>query len=286
MLKTKKHNIYKFILFTVFQFTYLFSQTTVEFFMAGQVADGDDIYNINSTQTTNGPYSGSNAGGIYLKARELEYAFWDVQVSFDGGAFGNINGDGSNDSNPDDNGQVVGNSTVRPNDTPNGDLNIWFSHAEIAASTGYPGTVDGSTMQFQIKKADNSTLPSSGETYQFDLIAPTITSAAIESDNSDDSWATIGDNITITLTAPSGSGGENLGTSDQWTASIQDLAATVGGSGLTWTVSATVSSHSEGPARFSITYYDAYENPGTTLIDVLGNSSSVTIDKTAPNITA
>ena len=208
MIKSTSHKMLFFLLFGLFQISSICA-VEVEFFMAGQVSDGDDIYNINSTVVTNGPFAGSNAGGIYLAATDLAYAFWDVQVKFNGGAWANINGDGSNDSNPDDNGQVIGNSTVRPSDTPTGSLNIWFSHNEIAATTGYPGTVDGATMQFQIIKADNSTYPSSKPTVAFDLVAPTLTSASIASDNSNTSWAKSSDNITLTLTAPSGSDGEN-----------------------------------------------------------------------------
>ena len=257
----------------------------IDFYPAGQVGDGDNIYNINSTVATNGPFSGANAGGVWVTGSSLAFTSWDVQIQFDGGAFTTINGDGSNDDNAAANGQSFGSATVRP--TADGDLNIWFSHAEIAATSGYPGTVDGINISFRIRKvSDGSTLPTSPQDYAFDLVAPTLTSASIASDNSNTSWAKSGDNITITLTAPSGSDGEALGTSDQWSTSIQGLGASVSGSGLVWTVSATVSSHPEGTAYFQITYYDAYENAGTTLTSVVGNTSQVIIDKTPPNISA
>ena len=274
----------------MFLFTFILSQViifgqAIDFYPAGQTADGDNIYNINSTVATNGPFSGSDAGGVYVEGSSLAYTSWDVQVQFDGGAFTTINGDPSNNGDAAGNGQSFGAGTVRP--TAGGDLNMWFSHAHIAATSGYPGTVDGINISFRIKKvSDASTLPGSPQDYAFDLVAPTLTSASIASDNDNTSWAKSGDNITITLTAPSGSDGENLGTSDQWTSSIQGLGATVSGSNLVWTVSTTVNSHPEGTVYFQITYYDAYENPGTVLTAVVGNTSQVIIDKTPPNIAA
>lgn len=284
MYKSYNSKYLSVVLFLFFQSGLLFGQA-IDFYPAGQVADGDNIYNINSTVATNGPFSGSNAGGVWVTGSSLEYTSWDVQIQFDGGAFTTINGDGSNDDNASANGQSFGSATVRP--TADGDLNIWFSHAEIAATSGYPGTVDGINISFRIRKvSDGSTLPTSPQDYAFDLVAPTLTSASIASDNDNTSWAKSGDNITVTLTAPSGSDGENLGTSDQWSTSIQGLGASVSGSGLVWTVSATVSSHPEGTVYFQITYYDAYENPGTVLTAVVGNTSQVIIDKTPPNISA
>ena len=58
----------------------------IDFFPAGQTADGDNIYNINSTVATNGPFSGSDAGGVYVEGSSLAYTSWDVQVQFDGGS--------------------------------------------------------------------------------------------------------------------------------------------------------------------------------------------------------
>ncbi|MDC0383387.1 Ig-like domain-containing protein [Candidatus Marinimicrobia bacterium] len=283
MYKASKFN-YMFLLIFILSQVVIFGQA-IDFYPAGQTADGDNIYNINSTVATNGPFSGSDAGGVYVQGSSLAFTSWDVQIQFDGGAFTTINGDPSDNGDAAGNGQSFGAGTVRP--TADGDLNMWFSHAHIAATSGYPGTVDGINISFRIKKvSDASTLPTSPQDYAFDLVAPTLTSASIASDNSNTSWAKSGDNITITLTAPSGSDGENLGTSDQWTTSIQGLGATVSGSGLVWTVSTTVSTHPEGTVYFQITYYDAYENSGTLLTAVVGNTSQVIIDKTPPNIAA
>ena len=128
----------------------------IDFYPAGQVGDGDNIYNINSTVATNGPFAGANAGGVWVTGSDLAYTSWDVQIQFDGGAFTTINGDGSNDDNAAANGQSFGSATVRP--TADGDLNIWFSHAEIAATSGYLGTVDGINISFRIRKVSDGSI--------------------------------------------------------------------------------------------------------------------------------
>ena len=52
-----------------------------------------------------------------------------------------------------------------------------------------------------------------------------------------------------------------------------------------WDLTATVSTHAEGVASFSISYYDANYNQGATPLTLTTDGSSVTIDKTSPEIT-
>ena len=127
--------------------TFLFGQT-VDFFPAGQT-DGDNIYNIGSTNTTNGPFSGGNAGGIWVSGSDIPSAhLYDVKISFDGAGAEAIGGIGSNSGNSVANGTVYGGGRV--SSTSGEVLSIYFSHAEIVATTGYPGTVDGINMTFQL----------------------------------------------------------------------------------------------------------------------------------------
>jgi len=133
MYRNLKSSYMVLFISSLLQVGMIFGQA-IDFFPAGQTADGDNIYNINSTVATNGPFSGSDAGGVYVEGSSLAYTSWDVQVQFDGGAFTTINGDPSNNGDAAGNGQSFGAGTVRP--TAGGDLNMWFSHAHIAATPG------------------------------------------------------------------------------------------------------------------------------------------------------
>ncbi|SVB76246.1 uncharacterized protein METZ01_LOCUS229100, partial [marine metagenome] len=266
--------------FFVIQASYLFSASDADFFMAGYGGDVD-IYNIRAK----GQGNGGLQGGFMIVGEELEYAFWECQVKFDDGGWFYLNGTGSNGGD-DDNGSVFDNGTFRPVSAGE-DVQIHYSHAELLATTGYPGSVEGVTMRIRIKSAGGTYLPDDdGESYSFDLVAPTLQSAVVRSNNSNQDWAKLGDVITVTLTAPAGDDAEDLGSSTLWSATIQDITGNVAGSARTWTVSSEVINHEEGPVSFSIIYYDEYKNPGSVLSEPLNSSLSVIIDKTAPVVTA
>ncbi|SVC81121.1 uncharacterized protein METZ01_LOCUS333975, partial [marine metagenome] len=190
-----------------------------------------------------------------------------------------------------DDGSLFGNGRFSPVQLA-GDwqCQINFSHADFAATTDYPGDVEGITFKLRIKDQNNQTFPNNPSERNLDLVKPTLTSITIVSDNSDDEWATTDDEIKITLTADN----ENLGSEDKWTATIgtpgltANIAATA--DAKVWEVTTTVAAHSEGIAAFYIQFFDEYENRSAVAVThttddpvVIG---TVTIDYTAPIVSA
>ena len=113
-----------------------------------------------------------------------------------------------------------------------------------------------------------------------DLTAPTLTSVVIASDNAADSTkANGGDTITVSMVAS-----EALVAP---TVTIAGQAATVSGSGTSWTASYAVvaASVSEGACSVAITFADLASNAGAAVASTT-DSSSVEIDKTPPSLTS
>ena len=115
-------------------------------------------------------------------------------------------------------------------------------------------------------------------TYSFTLdnTAPTVTSASIASNNSNQVWAKVGDTVTLTFTTS-----ENVSTP---TVTVDGQNATVMGSGSSWSASYTMqSSDTEGIVPFTIDYIDLAGINGST-VSATTDSSSVTFVKTPPAV--
>ncbi len=125
---------------------------------------------------------------------------------------------------------------------------------------------------------------SASNTLTADTITPTLTSVSIASDNANDpQWAKTGDTITLSFTA------SEVLKNFQTTATIAGKTATVtpgcsGSSCTSYTASITVSdTDPEGVANFTIDFEDRAGNSGTQ-VTATTNTSSVTIDNTAPTV--
>ncbi|MDJ0928681.1 MAG: family 16 glycosylhydrolase [Gammaproteobacteria bacterium] len=107
---------------------------------------------------------------------------------------------------------------------------------------------------------------------------PSLTDVTIASNNADPSLATTGDVVTVTFTAD-----EDLLTP---TVTIGGIAAdSVTGLGTDWVASrALTAGDADGVVPFAIEYLDLQSNPGTP-VTMTTNSSSVTLDTTAPTVT-
>ncbi len=102
-----------------------------------------------------------------------------------------------------------------------------------------------------------------------------ITVATIASNNANTSYAKNGDVITVSFTTS-----ETPGVTP--TATINGSAATVSGSGTSYTASKTVSGDANGLATFSLSFQNAFGCSATRT--TVSNSSSVTVDTVAPTI--
>ena len=114
-----------------------------------------------------------------------------------------------------------------------------------------------------------------------DTIAPTLTLVSIVSNNADTSRATTDDTITLSFTSS-----EPIETPD---VTINgDIAAAASGSGNTWSATKTITSgDADGAVAFTIDFSDLADPPndGTQVTGTIGGSS-VTVDQTAPTLTA
>jgi large repetitive protein len=118
---------------------------------------------------------------------------------------------------------------------------------------------------------------STGQTYTFDHTVPTLTSVTISSNNTNPSYAKVGDIITLGFTTS-----ESAGTP---TVTIATHSVTSTAIGNTYTATYTMlNTDVEGLVPFTIDFTDAAGNAGTRVITTT-NSSSVTFDKTAPTLT-
>ncbi len=113
-----------------------------------------------------------------------------------------------------------------------------------------------------------------------DQTAPTLTAVSITSDNSNDSsLATTGNTVTLSFTSS-----ENIRTPTVTFGGV--TASTVTGSNTSWSATKTITSgDADGLVAFSISYSDLATNAGTPVTSTIGGSS-VTIDQTAPTLTA
>ena len=153
---------------------------------------------------------------------------------------------------------------------------------------------DGSAVTFSIAFTDlatndgtpvTSTTDSSVVTvYQTapDTTAPTLTAVSIESNNSDTSRATLDDIITLSFTSD-----EPIGTP---TVTINTVTATVApavaGSTISWSATkAITAADNDGAVEFTIDFTDLATNDGIQVTSV-DDGSSVTVDQTAPELTA
>ena len=269
-----KNKIKLFFIFLLLQAGFVFSQTATFTYAAGAT-----YYNFDAAEGENG----DQTGGIMLVGSSMSNLIYSVQANFNGGGWFNINGTGSV-GDPDD-GTLYGNGDFRPIYVGSEyQCQIQFSHAELTETPGWPGEVEGITFKLRIKDQNGNSFPNSPGDRNFDLVKPTLSSVSIVSDNSDDEWATTNDEIKVTLTAYN----ENLGSEDEWTATIQGLAATIAATGnaKVWEVTASVTSHPEGTAVFNILYYDEYENRAVASVTGSTDGTTVIIDKTAPIVSA
>lgn len=114
-------------------------------------------------------------------------------------------------------------------------------------------------------------------TVTIDTAAPTLSSVTIESDNPESTLARAGDTITVFISA-----NEDI---TEPTVTIAGQAATVSGSGSIYTATYIVQPGGSGVASVSVSdYEDIAGNPGATVTDTT-DTSSVTIDTTAPTVT-
>lgn len=114
-------------------------------------------------------------------------------------------------------------------------------------------------------------------TFTVDKTSPSLTAVAIVSNNAVTNLAKSGNTITLSITSS-----ETIATP---TVTIAGNAATVTGSGTSWTATyAATATTTEGIAAISINFTDLAGNPGTA-VTATSNSSSVTVDRTAPAMT-
>ena len=280
-----KNKIKLFFILLLLQAGIVLSQT-----FTFSYAEGAPHYNLLAKEGDNGA-SGGDAGGIMVEGTGMANLIYTVEANFNDQGWFNINGWGAV-GNAQQHGSLFGNGRFSPVDF-GGDwvCQINYSHAELAATTNYPGDVEDITFKLRIRDQNNQTYPNAPSERNFDLVAPTLTAVTIVSDNSDDEWATTGDEIKITITADN----ENLGNEDVWTASIQGVPGPTTSVNATanpkvWEIKSTVANHPEGSLFFSIQFYDEYENrcadPVTHQTNDPAIVGTVTIDYTAPIVSA
>ena len=244
---------------------------TVDFIPSGQISSYNK-YNINVSTTSGVDGNGGFSFTGSLFANSTNYF---VQISFDNGSTWHYIEDASASD-----GTWVGSGMFRT--STSGTMQIAFAHTRMTGLAAWPGN-DG-TINLRLTTQDGSTKypGTSGEAFTLDLTRPTISTSSITSDNSDTEWAKSGDEITVAFTTS-----ENLSTDSDYDPSgtISGVAVSASGSGQSWSVSNTVSTHSEGGATFAITYYDQNENLGASSLTSTTDGSAVTIDMTSPTVT-
>jgi len=244
---------------------------TVDFIPSGQLSSYSK-YNINVSTASGVDGSG---GFSFTGSSFATSTNYFVQASFDGGSTWHYI---ENASATD--GTWIGSGMFRT--SASGTMQIAFAHTRMTDLAAWPGN-DG-TINLRLTTQDGSTpYPgASGEAFTLDLTRPSISTSSITSNNSDTEWAKSGDAITVAFTTS-----ENLSTDTNFDPSgnISGVAVTASGSGQSWSVANTVSTHSEGAATFNITYYDENENLGSSALTSTTDGSSVTIDMTSPTLT-
>ena len=121
-----------------------------------------------------------------------------------------------------------------------------------------------------------------GSSVTVDQTAPTLIDVSITSNNSNDTTrATAGNTVTLSFTSD-----EPIGTPD---VTFDGVAAsvTVTGSNNSWSAETTIAStDSEGVVTFSISFFDLAANDGGIATSPTAGNSDVTVDNTAPTLTA
>ena len=176
---------------------------------------------------------------------------------------------------------AVGNITLNKTGTANGSVAVSGTGntrtVTISSITG-DGTLGISIAAGTASDTAGNTAPASGAstTFTVDNTAPTMTSRQIASNNANAAWAKVGDVITLGLTASEAINAP--------TVTLAGRTATVTGSGTNWSASITVTgSDPEGVVGLNVSFSDLAGNAGTA-VTTTTNSSSVTIDRTAPTV--
>ncbi len=153
-----------------------------------------------------------------------------------------------------------------------GPVTFSISFTDLASNAG--DTINTTTDNSAVTVYQTSTPP------PLDTTVPTLGTVTIESSNSDPSRATTGDTITLSFTASEG---------------ILPPTVIINGATITavaesgdtdWSATKTiVPADNDGPVTFTIAYSDLANNAGTPVTSLTAGSG-VTIDKTAPTLTA
>ena len=163
----------------------------------------------------------------------------------------------------------------------NGDVQIAFQHTRFSDLAAWPG--NNGTISLRASNITQDTFYPGGDGSEFtlDLERPSISTSSITSNNGTNAeYATTGNLVSISFTSS-----EDLDNSDYpMTGNISGVSITPSGSGSSWTVSNTVSTHAEGTATFAISYYDENGNLGSSSLSTTTDGSTVTIDKTDPTL--
>ena len=160
-------------------------------------------------------------------------------------------------------------------------LSCVASHT-VDASIDSGGSV-GFTIVYDDVAGNDGTAVSSttdGSSASIDLTAPTLTTVSMVSDNAGDATlANAGDTVTVTIVAS-----EAIEAPIVTIAGVSVESSAVVGSGNSWTATHTVvSGDLEGVAALSVAYVDVVGNGGVGVTAVT-DTSSVTIDLTAPTL--
>ncbi|MBL7014523.1 MAG: hypothetical protein ISR83_08895, partial [Candidatus Marinimicrobia bacterium] len=244
---------------------------SISFTPAGQ-ASGFTKYNLTvSTASSVDGTGGFSMSGSSFAATTNYY----IKVSFDGGANWYPLTGGTATT-----GTWLGSGLFTTDG--NGEVQIAFQHtrfSDLAAWPGYNGTI---SLRASNITQDTFYPGASGSEFTLDLERPSISTASIISNNSTNiTYATTGDQISISFTSD-----EDLDNSDYpMTGNISGVSVTASGSGTSWTVSNTISTHAEGTATFAISFYDENGNLGSSTLSTTTDGSTVTIDKTDPVLT-
>ncbi|MEK9604505.1 MAG: Ig-like domain-containing protein [Flavobacteriaceae bacterium] len=141
-------------------------------------------------------------------------------------------------------------------------------------TTGTVTVTVGATAYTDIVSNDNTataTIP-----FTVDTQSPTLSSVSIASDNTDSSKAKVGDTIILTFTT--------IEAIQSPTVTIDGNAATISGSGSSWTATYILQSgDTEGTLSFTIDFDDLSGNTGTQ-VTAPTDSSTVTFDESAPTV--
>jgi parallel beta-helix repeat protein len=113
----------------------------------------------------------------------------------------------------------------------------------------------------------------------YDNVVPTLSFASISSSNTNHTLVKVGDTITLSFTA-----GEDL-QAPTVTIAGQPATVTPAGDAKNWSAAYTmVGTEAEAVVVFNVSFTDLAGNPGAAVTAVVGNTSSVIFDKTAPAV--